>query len=76
MTYTGHLIHLIKNEPDGCRMRSRFWLGDVEGLPKSVGDKVPEYMTAGLLKHVTEEMAILAAKLPELYWRLSRSSST
>jgi hypothetical protein len=75
VTYTGHLIHLIKNEPDGCRMRSRFWLGDVEGLPKAVGDKVPESMTAGLLKHATEEMAILASKLPELYRRFSRASS-
>jgi hypothetical protein len=73
VTYTGHLIHLIKNEPDGCRMRSRFWLGDVEGLPKPVGDKVPSSMTAGLLKHATEEMSILASILPELYRQYSRT---
>lgn len=67
VTYSGHLIHLIKNEPDGCRMRSRFWLGDVQGLDKAVGDKVPESMRAGLLKHATEEMAILATLLPQVY---------
>lgn len=72
VTYTGHLIHLVKNEPDGCRMRSRFWLGDVEGLPQAVGDKVPSFMTSGLLQHATEEMSILAAKLPGLYQQYAR----
>jgi hypothetical protein len=71
--YTGHLIHLIKNDPDGCRMRSRFWLGDVEGVPRPVGNTVPSSMTAGLLKHATEEMAILASILPGLYRRFSRA---
>ncbi|KAJ9610536.1 hypothetical protein H2200_005313 [Cladophialophora chaetospira] len=65
--YTGHLIHLIKNEPNACRMRSRFWLGDIEGVSEAQGDKVPDSMRAGLLKHATEEMAILALQLPELY---------
>ena len=74
--YTGHLIHLIKNEPDGCRMRSRFWLGDVEGLPGPVGDKIAEEDAAGLLRHATEEMAILAAKLPDLFRRFSRKEGT
>jgi hypothetical protein len=73
-TYTGHLIHLIKNEPVGCRMRSRFWLGDVEGVG-CVGDRLPGFMTAGLLKHATEEMAILASKLPELYGKYSKSGN-
>ena len=72
VTYNGHLIHLIKNEPDGCRMRSRFWLGDVEGAPKAVGDRIPAFMTSGLLRHATEEMSILASKLPELFRQYSR----
>lgn len=65
--YTGHLIHLVKNEPDACRMRSRFWLGDIEGVSEAQGDKVPESMRAGLMKHCIEEMAILASQLPQLY---------
>ena len=73
-TYIGHLIHLVKNEPDGCRMRSRFWLGDVENLPEPAGDKVPPFMTSGLLKHATEEMSILASILPGLYQQYGRSS--
>ena len=71
-TYNGHLIHLIKEEPDACRMRSRFWLGDVEGSPTKVGDKVPEFMKAGLMQHAAEEMAILASQLPEMYEKYSR----
>lgn len=70
--YTGHLIHLVKNEEHGCRMRSRFWLGDVQGSNENHGDKVPQFMTAGLMKHATEEMAILASKLPSLYVRFRR----
>ncbi|KIX02971.1 uncharacterized protein Z518_06521 [Rhinocladiella mackenziei CBS 650.93] len=65
--YTGHLIHLVKNEPDGCRMRSRFWLGDIEGVPVEMGDGAPHWPGAGFMKHCTEEMAILASKLPGLY---------
>lgn len=72
VTYTGHLIHLIKIEPEGCRMRSRFWLGDVEGAPAPAGDMVPEFMKSGLLKHAAEEMAILASQLPSLYQQHSR----
>lgn len=65
----GHLIHLIKEEPDGVRMRSRFWLGDVEGVtdPQIRREQVPQEFTIGLLKHATEEMAILATILPQLY---------
>ena len=72
--YTGHLIHLIKNEPDACRMRSRFWLGDIKGVPNAQGDKVPECMRSGLMKHATEEMAILAAQLPLLYQKHRRQA--
>lgn len=71
--YTGHLIHLVKNEEHGCRMRSRFWKGDIQGQRENAGDKVPKYMTEGLMKHATEEMAILASKLPTLYAENKRS---
>ncbi|KAK5135336.1 hypothetical protein LTR08_005440 [Meristemomyces frigidus] len=73
--YMGHLIHLIKNEPDGCRMRSRFWLGDADGLdtPEQRMASVPNGLPQGLCKHATEEMAILGTILPELYSRLSHA---
>lgn len=67
--YMGHLIHLIKEEEDGVRMRSRFWLGDFEGVEDVDVRKglVPEGLAVGVLKHATEEMAILGTILPELY---------
>lgn len=69
VTYIGHLIHLIKEEPDGCRMRSRFWMGDVDGITEieERAALTPPHMLAGLVKHATEEMAILATRLPSLY---------
>jgi hypothetical protein len=61
----GHLIHLVHNEPDGVRMRSRFWLGDVEGF--NLGSFVPMSLVTGLVKHATEEMGYLKDFLPGLY---------
>lgn len=66
---TGHLLHLVKREPDGCRMRSRFWLGDVEGVPVHAGHFIPEKMAEGLMRHCLEEMSILASILPDLHRR-------
>jgi hypothetical protein len=66
----GHIIHLIHNEPDGVRMRSRFWLGDTdEPLPGlDPAGLIPENSARGLAKHCPEEMAILGTVLPKL-WR-------
>ena len=74
-TYNGHLIHLIKEESDGCRMRSRFWLGDVDGVedPRQRLAGVPPGMASALLKHATEEMAILATRLPSMYVDFSKT---
>ena len=67
----GHVIHLIHNEFNGVRMRSRFWLGDVEGMtdPVSREGVTPQYIPAGLARHTAEEMAILGTFLPDLYKR-------
>ncbi|OGM46085.1 hypothetical protein ABOM_005648 [Aspergillus bombycis] len=70
VVYVGHLIHLVKEEPDGVRMRSRFWLGDVEeGVAEGAADgaAVSGGFALGLLRHATEEMAILATILPDMY---------
>jgi hypothetical protein len=73
VVYTGHLIHLIKDNPDGCRMRSRFWLGDVDGVTEAAvrASLVPEADAKGLCQHATEEMAILGTILPDMYRRFS-----
>ncbi|TID13223.1 hypothetical protein E2P81_ATG10077 [Venturia nashicola] len=67
----GHLIHLVKNEFNGARMRSRFWLGDVNILsrlgPGARAAVVPKSLVVGLTKHTAEEMGILANILPDLY---------
>ncbi|KAF2434214.1 hypothetical protein EJ08DRAFT_496272 [Tothia fuscella] len=67
----GHVIHLVKNEFQGVRMRSRFWLGDVPGI--EVADIrariVSPSLAAGLGRHCAEEMTFLAGFLPELYER-------
>lgn len=64
-------IHLVKEEPDGCRMRSRFWIGDIDGRVGGASTEpkhaVPAAISAALLKHATEEMAILATRLPSLH---------
>jgi hypothetical protein len=65
----GHLVHLVRNEFNGIRMRSRFWLGDISLLPSKElrASVVPQAMVKGLVKHTTEEMAILGTILPDLY---------
>jgi hypothetical protein len=70
-TPVGHALHLVHDEPDGVRMRSRFWLGDLgPDTPKLPAGQslVPVELTRGLQKHCAEEMAILATILPKL-WR-------
>lgn len=67
----GHVIHLVKKEFQGVRLRSRYWLGDVPGI--EIADirarLVSESLAQGLVKHCGEEMTFLAAFLPELYER-------
>lgn len=76
--YNAHLIHLVRNEFAGCRMRSRFWLGDVDSVtdPKQRAAMVPPPAAVGLTKHASEEMAILASKLPALYERYARKGTS
>lgn len=68
---TGHLVHLCHKEWYGTRMRSRFWLGDLDGVtdPKVRKLAIKDKMANGLMQHASEEMAILATVLPDLYAR-------
>ena len=76
--YTGHLVHLIKEEKIGVRMRSQFWLGDVDGVtdPEVRSKGVPPFLPEGLCKHATEEMAILGSILPDLYSKHSKKEKS
>lgn len=77
----GWLVHLVEPTTDGCRMRSRFWLGgahtapraSVPGLDKLARPAANRKAGFGtdaardLLVHCAQEMAHLAALLPELH---------
>ena len=78
---TGYLVHLMRETPEGCEMRSRFWIGHahVRGLPDDNPiDRglatlfvrrrmLPKRLGLSLLIHCAEEMHHLASFLPELY---------
>ena len=77
----GLIIHLIRGTEDGCEMRSRFWLGQIEiqGLPtkgilnriassKFVAKRaVPTELGRDMVVHCGMEMNHLASFLPRLY---------
>ena len=77
----GLIIHLIRETDDGCEMRSRFWLGQIEiqGLPtkgilnriassKFVAKRaVPTELGRDMAVHCGMEMNHLASFLPDLY---------
>lgn len=72
--WAGHLIHLCRDTDDGCEMRSRFWLGDVDPPDLAPNREVriemfPDEMGQAVLEHCIEEMRILATFLPDLYKR-------
>jgi hypothetical protein len=69
----GRLLHLIQEIPEGCVMRSRFWLGEIDPVPnpkptyEMLEKMVPDELGAGLFAHCCEEMSILADFLPTVY---------
>ena len=77
----GWLVHLVEPTADGCRMRSRFWLGgrhtapraQVPGLDKVARPAANRKAGFGvdaardLLVHCSQEMHHLATFLPELH---------
>ena len=79
---TAHLIHLIRETGDGCEMRSRFWLGDIQARslsPTHIINRhllrrrvitragIPSSAGRDLLVHCAKEMAHLATFLSALY---------
>ncbi len=72
------MCHVVRNQPWGAEMRSRFWLGVIEGRdgvepPDLRGPDgtlpIPPALPGGLQRHCSEEMSYLAAFLPDLHRR-------
>lgn len=69
----GRLLHLVQDTPEGCVMRSRFWLGMLDPMPnpkpnpQALAQMVPDRLGAGLHAHACEEMSILGGFLPTVY---------
>jgi hypothetical protein len=72
-SFFGRLLHLVQETPEGCVMRSRFWLGEIDPAPSpkpspaALKQMVPDELGAGLFAHCCEEMSILAGFLPTVY---------
>lgn len=70
--WVGHTLHLVYDTPEGCVMRSRFWLGELDPTPTNISPEemrelVPDERVQGLHQHASEEMSILGGMLPTLY---------
>ena len=70
--WVGHTLHLVRDTPEGCVMRSRFWLGELDPKPADLTREkmmaaVPDERVMGLHQHASEEMSILGGFLPTLY---------
>ena len=77
--WSARVLHLIHDHPTACTMRSRFWLGDIKpNVPILSGlmrrDMTSNASLAGLAKHCSEEMTILAGFLPALYARETKTT--
>lgn len=76
-----HVIHFVRDTPEGCEMRSRFWSGDIRFRLPVIGSALSclantafvrkrlarEQIGYDLTKHCAEEMNHLAGFLPGLY---------
>jgi hypothetical protein len=70
--WVGHTLHLVHDTPEGCIVRTRFWLGEIDPMPKPISREdmmklVPDERVSGLHQHASEEMSILGGFLPTLY---------
>lgn len=81
----GLMTHFVRNTPQGCEMRSRFFLGHIESRnpadlipPDAVRQLRHENVTADLARrlhqHATEEMSYLGEILPVLYRQVTQEN--
>lgn len=61
----GEMLHLARDTPFGCVLRSRFLLGKACANPL---DEVPDEIGFNLMRHCYSEFSYLAQFLPSLYY--------
>lgn len=61
----GEMLHLARDTPTGCVLRSRFLLGRNSADP---GRDVPDVLGLNLLRHCYSEFTYLSRFLPSLYY--------
>lgn len=61
----GEMLHLARDTPYGCVLRSRFLLGKACANPL---DEVPDHIGFNLMRHCYSEFSYLAQFLPSLYY--------
>ena len=61
----GQMIHLTRDTPFGCVLRSRFYLGLSSERPEQ---DVPDALGLNLLRHCYTEFTFLSRFLPSLYY--------
>ncbi len=85
---TGWLIHHLRPTPDGCEMRSRFWLGGGNVRPRGMESRMGAVLggvasrlnplatsqASDLLVHCAQEMSHLATILPDLHAAFAKSA--
>ncbi|WP_025137683.1 DAPG hydrolase family protein [Achromobacter sp. DH1f] len=61
----GQMIHLARDTPFGCVLRSRFYLGLSSARPEQ---DVPDVLGLNLLRHCYTEFTFLSRFLPSIYY--------
>ncbi|RTF21034.1 hydrolase, partial [Serratia marcescens] len=61
----GEMLHLVRDTPYGCVLRSRFLLGKACA---NAHDELPDDIGFNLMRHCYNEFSYLAQFLPSLYY--------
>jgi hypothetical protein len=61
----GYMVHILRDTPSGCVLRSRFYLGAAAADPLL---EVPDELGLGLMVHCYSEFTYLSHFLPSLYY--------
>lgn len=74
----GRLLHIGRDTPWGCALRSHFYLGqDLPGLgksPQEIREMVPDELGIALLQHCYNEFTFLSRFLPSLFIAENRAT--
>jgi hypothetical protein len=71
------LLHVLRDTPFGCALRSHFYLGlDLQERmsPREIAEMIPDKIGLNLMKHAYSEFTFLSRFLPSLYIAAKRES--